>query len=52
MRYRYRGTNTVVESSFPLDSAIFTPLVEQTEEAETKEEAPKEEKKATRRKRG
>ena len=52
MRYRYRNTNTIVESSRALDSAIFTPLVEQTEEAETKEETPKEEKKATRRKRG
>lgn len=38
MRYRYRGTNTIVESSFALDSAIFTPLVEQTEEAGVKED--------------
>lgn len=52
MRYRYRDTNTIVESGLKLDSAIFTPLVEQTEEAEAKEEAPKEEKKTARRKRG
>ena len=52
MRYRYRNTNTIVESSRVLDSALFTPLVEQTEEAETKEETSKEEKKTTRRKRG
>ena len=50
MKYRYRNTNTIVESGIALDSAIFTPLVEQKEKAE--EEAPKEEKKATRRKRG
>jgi hypothetical protein len=52
MRYRYRNTNTIVESSRALDSALFTPLVEQAKEAETKEETPKEEKKTTRRKRG
>ena len=37
MRYRYRNTNTIVESGRALDSAVFTPLVEQTEEAETEE---------------
>lgn len=44
MKYLYKQTGVVVESSVELDSAIFTPLKENNETAEVKaEETPKKE---------
>lgn len=49
MKYRYKNTGTIVESSHVLDSAIFVPISDEAPKAEaTKEPATEKAKKTTR----
>lgn len=38
MKYLYKQTGVVVESSVPLDSTIFTPVMDESKEAQKPEE--------------